>query len=74
MPSGSFHQVDIQCPFYKFDNGKTRIRCEGFCDGATMEWVFEKPSDYLTQIREFCCNHYSRCEHCRALKGIKYTD
>lgn len=74
MASGSYLQVDVQCPFYRQDNGKSRIRCEGFFEGTSMEWIFCSKRDFCCQMASFCQGAYRNCEHYRALMQAKYAD
>lgn len=67
MPSGSFKQVDVLCPFYKYDDGKRRITCEGIIDHSSLVLVYRKRCDYDMQIGAFCCEHYQKCEVYRML-------
>lgn len=73
MPSGSYRQVYVQCPFYHSDDGKHNIACEGIVDGSTLVSKFRKQKDYETQIGVFCCGHYAKCELYRMLMA-KYED
>ncbi len=67
MPSGSFMQVFVRCPFYQFDDGKRRITCEGIIDNSTLVVDFRNKEDYETQMSVFCCEHYTCCEVYRML-------
>lgn len=67
MPSGSYKQVYVQCPFYKEDDGKFSIICEGFGDARYLKQMFHNKTQYETQISVFCCEHYKRCEIYRLL-------
>ena len=62
MPSGSFRQADVQCPFYKYDDGKRRITCEGIIEDSSLSLIYHNKNDYETQITVFCCEYYKRCE------------
>ena len=62
MPSGSYRQADVLCPFYKWDDGKLRITCEGIVEDSSLALIYHKKADYETQIMTFCCQHYARCE------------
>ena len=73
MPSGSFKQVEVQCPFYKFDDGKRRITCEGITDDSSLALIYHNKKDYETQINAFCCQRYICCEIYRLLMD-KYPD
>lgn len=74
MPSGSFKQVDVRCPFYKYDDGKRRIICEGIIDQCSTGLVYHKHSDYETQLSVFCCGDYKKCEVYRMLQKEKYGE
>lgn len=67
MSSGSYRQVYVQCPFYKFDDGKRRITCEGFIEDSSVALIYHRKADYETQIETFCCEHYTKCEVYRML-------
>lgn len=67
MPSGSFFQADVGCPFYKYDDGRRRITCEGLTDGSSVALIYHRKSDFETQIKVFCCKHYQKCEIYRIL-------
>lgn len=73
MSSGSYRQVDVRCPFYKYDDGRRRIACEGLVDGSTLALIYRQKADYETQIKVFCCEHYRKCEVYRLLMA-KYED
>lgn len=62
MPSGSFKQVDVQCPFYKYDDGRRRITCEGLIDKSSIALIYLTRRDYDIQLTTFCCEHYKKCE------------
>ena len=67
MPSGSYKQIEVQCPFYKYDDGKQRITCEGIVDNSSLALIYQRRNDYETQINVFCCEHYKKCEVYRML-------
>ena len=67
MPSGSYIQVFVRCPFYKYDDGKKRITCEGLTDDSSLALIYHNKTDYEKQISVFCCRHYSKCELYRML-------
>ena len=73
MPSGSFNQVLVRCPFYKFDDGKRRITCEGIIDDSSLSLIFRKKADQVKQLYVFCCRHYEHCEIYRMLMENKYS-
>ena len=67
MPSGSFKQADVQCPFYKYDDGRRRITCEGLIDKSSIAVIYLTRNDFDTQLLAFCCEHYKNCEVYRML-------
>lgn len=73
MPSGSYLQADVRCPFYKYDDGKRRITCEGIIEGSSLALIYHKKCDFETQTRVFCCEHYEKCEIHRMLMD-KYSE
>lgn len=73
MPSGSYRQVYVKCPFYKYDDGRRRITCEGVIDDSSLALIFRNRKDYETQMTVFCCSHYQKCEVYRLLSQ-KYLD
>ena len=62
MSSGSFRQVDVQCPFYKHDDGRNRITCEGLVERSSLCLTYHSKNDFLIQFNTFCCEHYKKCE------------
>ena len=73
MPSGSYRQADVGCPFYKYDDGRRRITCEGLIDNSALALIYHKKKDYEIQMDTFCCKHYDRCE-VHGLLMAKYED
>lgn len=68
-PSGSFYQVDVQCPFYKWDDGKRRITCEGLVENSSVALLYTRKQDFVCQIEGYCCKNYKYCEIYRAKMG-----
>lgn len=62
MPSGSYKQAYVQCPYYRYDDGHQRITCFGVMDDSSLALIFRNKADYETQINVFCCQHYKKCE------------
>ena len=73
MPRGSYKQIEVKCPFYKYDDGKRRITCEGIIDDSSLALIFHNKRDYEMQIDTFCCEHYTKCEVYRMLMD-KYDE
>ena len=67
MPSGSYKQIYVQCPFYKYDDGRRHITCEGLVDKSSIVLSYLTRTDYDKQLLIFCCEHYEKCEVYRML-------
>ena len=59
---GSYLKSFAQCPFYKRDDGRRRIVCEGIMDYSTICLTFQYDNLFKRQTETFCCKHYDRCE------------
>lgn len=73
MPSGSYNQIFVKCPFYKYDDGKKRITCEGLVDNSSLALIYRTKADYESQLMEYCCKDYKDCVIHRLLLR-KYED
>lgn len=73
MPSGSYKQIEVQCPFYKYDHAR-RITCEGLVDRSNLTLSYQNIKDYELQMNVFCCEHYKKCEVYRMLMEAKYEE
>jgi len=60
-------RTDIECPFYRYDNGSRRICCEGIVEESTISLTFTRKKDFELQRRVFCCEHFRKCEIYRLL-------
>lgn len=49
----SFRQVNVRCPFYLDDDGKSRIVCEGLVDGSRIALEYRKKEDFKIQTAPF---------------------
>ena len=74
MSSGSYIQADVLCPFYKYDDGRRRITCEGFVEGSNLALIYRHAFDFKQQIESFCCANYKSCEVYRMIMDAKYED
>lgn len=72
MPSGTYKQVDVLCPFFKYDDNQ-RITCEGIIPHSNIRHIFHSPAAYNKHMTEFCCNRYRDCEIAK-LVDEKYDD
>lgn len=73
MASGSFIQADVLCPFYKYDDGRRRITCEGLADDSSIALIFHHRAVYDNWMADYCCGEYRDCSVCRLLIR-KYDD
>lgn len=74
MASGSYNQVDVQCPFYKEDDGYKDIACEGVGDAIKLIQRYRYKSQFTKQMEVFCARHYQKCEVYRILMEMKYAE
>lgn len=74
MSSGSYNQVYVQCPFFKEDDGKLSIICEGFGDARYLKQMYYNKAQYEKQMTSYCCEHYGMCEVYRLIMATKYDE
>lgn len=60
-------QYNVECPFYRFDDGKGLIRCEGLVEKSSINLKYRKKQDFAIQLQTFCCQHFRKCEIYRVL-------
>ena len=72
MPSGTYKQVYVLCPFFKYDDTQ-RITCEGIIPHSSIRTIFHSPAAYNKHMAEFCCKNYQNCEIAK-LVDEKYDD
>ena len=70
MSSGSYRQVYILCPYYRSDDGRHTITCEGLTANSTLRLQYGTKEDYEIQLKTFCERHYDNCEICRMLTEL----
>lgn len=73
MSSGSWRQIFVVCPYYRYDDGKARVTCEGLVDDSSIAVIFGRKADYDIHMATFCCKHYDRCEIARVI-AEKYRE
>lgn len=74
MSSGSYIQRYVRCPFFRKDDGKTMIFCEGLMERNTITLRYDRKSDWRIQMETFCCCHYERCEVFRMVMDTRYPE
>lgn len=57
----SWWEKYVQCPFYKNDDGKRTITCEGVINGAVNRTVFTTQKKQRIQMEKYCCKLYFAC-------------
>lgn len=55
-------QVRVECPFYRSDDGRGKIICEGVTDDTSLILSFRKKEACQRHIEVYCCRHYKYCE------------
>lgn len=61
MSSGSYRQVNVKCPFYRSDDGRGKIICEGLKERSTVSLNYRRKQDYEKHIRGLCSGEYKQC-------------
>ena len=69
MASGSYWQSYVQCPYYKYDDGRKHIHCEGITDVTQLRISFTTRADFEKYIQKFCCGWYWDCQLCRTIES-----
>lgn len=73
MPTkSSYLRAQVTCPFYKGDENRRKIICEGIVDRSTLSLSFGSTKDFSVQTKTFCCASYKNCEIYRMLMENKY--
>lgn len=62
MSEGSYRKALVLCPFYKKDDGRAVVMCEGVVGGSVIAQRFASKKDYEIQMDVFCQQHFKRCE------------
>ena len=70
--SRGVNDVNVQCPFYLYDDGRNQICCEGLVKGSNLTQRYRKRCDMRQQMDIFCCDYYKNCEVYRMLMEAKY--
>ena len=72
MATEEFCLSGVQCPFYRFDDKKRSITCEGIIDRSHITLSYQNGRDQRKQLEVFCCEPYKKCEIYRMLMRDKY--
>lgn len=60
MPT-SWNESRVECPFYKYDDGKKGITCEGCVSGSITRTLFNTKAQQDRHLRTYCCKSYKQC-------------
>lgn len=71
--SGSYFKAYAKCPFYRADDGRQTITCEGITDDSVLKSYFRNKRQFELQLSVFCCDKFKNCEIHTMLEG-KYND
>ena len=63
----------MQCPFYKYDDGRRKIVCEGFDDLCLVDVRWRFHAEQVKHMETFCCDRYPNCEVYR-MAAQKYEE
>ena len=74
MSGGSYIKADFGCPFYRYDDGRRVVACEGVTDGSIIIQRYSRRGDWECQVKTFCCEHWKNCEIYRMLMENKYEE
>ena len=66
MPSGTYKQVYVKCPFYQYDENM-KITCEGVITNSSLRTIFHSPVEYNDYMKEYCSLRYNDCPIARLL-------
>ena len=58
-----------KCPFFRTDDGRNTITCEGIGDACAFSLRFTKKRDFETQMQVFCMQKYENCEVYRMIES-----
>jgi len=69
----TYNAADVLCPFYRTDDGRQRLRCEGLIpDTSTTVWFCSRKG-FRRHMEVYCCARFEYCERYLALMA-KYAD
>lgn len=58
----SYWKGIVQCPFYKNDDGKSIVRCEGVEGSLNTTLFFRRKKHYQDLISKKCVDNYEDCK------------
>ena len=64
----------VRCPFYRFDDNRMSIGCEGVTAESRLTLRFRKRAEWLQQMKLFCECHYECCEIYRVIMETRFPD
>lgn len=70
MPSGSYLQVIVRCPYYQWDDGRRSLTCEGIVPGTRTVLQFRTRANRQAHMEEVCAKEYWKCPMCEAIDTV----
>lgn len=69
MPSGSFRQVDVRCPYYIGDDGRHVITCEGILPHSKLQVRLRTREVYEETMLVYCSMAWEECPIAKLLNA-----
>lgn len=66
MSDGSWRKAYVGCPFYRGDDAKKKITCDGVVPDTAADTRFRSRKERERHMDLFCCKNYICCEVYRA--------
>ena len=60
-------KASVRCPFYRCDDGRRNIVCEGFVDDSCVTLTYRFRHLFDKQLEIFCTDRFENCEAYRLL-------
>lgn len=67
-------RADVICPFYRYDDGYSRLVCEGLTEDSSVIQQYKTKRGFRQQMEIFCLCSCDHCEIFRMLMGAKYME
>lgn len=58
----------VCCPFYKREEGKFGIVCEGYIQDTVAKNIFRSEKRKREHMKRYCCENYIECPFCRVME------
>ena len=71
--ASSFIQSSVVCPFYRKDDGRQAITCEGILPKSSCTLRFARRHEWAEWVQARCCQGWQQCPYA-VLAGLKWED